>query len=84
MSADTTTRIETEVLGFVKERTGLELGAADDLFATGAVTSLFAMHLVTHVEQTYGVSVTGSQLKLDNFRSASAVAALVTTLRQEP
>ncbi|MFG3346196.1 acyl carrier protein [Streptomyces sp. NPDC048018] len=84
MSADTTTRIETEVLGFVRERTGLELGATDDLFATGAVTSLFAMHLVTHVEQTYGVSVTGPLLKLDNFRSASAVAALVTGLRQEP
>jgi methoxymalonate biosynthesis acyl carrier protein len=84
VSADTTKQIGTEVLAFIKERTGLELAAEDDLFATGAVTSLFAMHLVTHVEQTYGVAITGPLLKLDNFRSASAVAELVTTLRQAP
>ncbi|MBD0708862.1 MULTISPECIES: phosphopantetheine-binding protein [unclassified Streptomyces] len=83
MSTDTTTGIETEILAFIKERTGIELAADEDLFATGAVTSLFAMHLVTHVERTYGVSVTAGLLRLDNFRSASAVAGLVTTLRQE-
>ncbi|MET7639874.1 phosphopantetheine-binding protein [Streptomyces sp. NPDC005438] len=83
MTADTTEQIGTEVLAFIRERTGLELAPEDDLFATGAVTSLFAMHLVTHVEQTYQVTITGGLLKLDNFRSASAVAELVTTLRQD-
>lgn len=83
MSADTTTGIEAEVLAFIKQHTGLELAADEDLFASGAVTSLFAMHLVTHVEQTYGVSITGGLLKLDNFRSAAAVAGLVTALRRE-
>jgi methoxymalonate biosynthesis acyl carrier protein len=72
--------IEKELLAFLAERTGRTWHVDFDLFASGGVTSLFALELVLHVEQTYGVSVRGADLKLDNFRTVSAMTAMIQRL----
>lgn len=48
-----------------------------DIFASGFVTSLFAMQLVLFVEGEFGISLDSDDLKLDNFRSVNALADLV-------
>ena len=52
-----------------------------DLFASGLISSLFAMELIVHVEGTFGVSVQGDDLKLVNFRTIDAICALIIGLR---
>jgi methoxymalonate biosynthesis acyl carrier protein len=44
------------------------------------VTSLFALQIVVHLEDRYRVRIGGADLKLDNFRTAEAMAALVDRL----
>ena len=51
-----------------------------DLFASGLVTSMFAMELVVHLEGTYGIAILGGDLKLDNFRTVERMTTLVTRL----
>ncbi|MGO1056322.1 acyl carrier protein [Crossiella sp. CA198] len=53
-----------------------------DLFASGLVSSMFAMQLVVHLEGTYGVAIVGGDLKLDNFRTVDRMTGLVLRLRQ--
>ncbi|GAA2785660.1 phosphopantetheine-binding protein [Crossiella cryophila] len=53
-----------------------------DLFASGLVSSMFAMQLVVHLEGTYGVAIVGGDLKLDNFRTVDRMTELVLRLRQ--
>ena len=42
-----------------------------DLFASGVVSSMFAMELVVFLEQSYQVTIIGGDLKLDNFRTVA-------------
>jgi acyl carrier protein len=48
-----------------------------DIFASGFVNSLFAMQLVLFVEGEFGVQLGNEDLRLDNFRSITALADLV-------
>jgi methoxymalonate biosynthesis acyl carrier protein len=73
--------VEENLLLFLKERARASVAADVDLFASGLVSSLFALQLVVHVESAFGVSVTGADLKLDNFRTVRAMAELVLRLR---
>jgi methoxymalonate biosynthesis acyl carrier protein len=41
---------------------------------------LFALELVVHLENAFGVEVAGPELKLDNFRTVDAMTALVGRL----
>jgi methoxymalonate biosynthesis acyl carrier protein len=76
-----TAAVTDALLGFIQGRTKLDWTPDQDLFASGAVTSLFAMELVMFVEQTFGVTVAGPDLTLDNFRTVGAMTALVTRLQ---
>ena len=49
----------------------------EDIFSLGFVNSLFAMQLVLFVENEFGLTVENEDLDLDNFRSVSAITALV-------
>lgn len=60
---------------------GRELRDDEDIFATGYVNSMFAMQLVQFVEQTFGVTVDGEDLDIDNFRSIDALAGFVQRKR---
>ncbi|WKX73995.1 acyl carrier protein [Streptomyces sp. XD-27] len=72
---------EAELLAFLESRVKVPVGPDTDLFASGAVTSLFSLELVVHVETVYAVTIGGDELKMDNFRSVRAMTALIERLR---
>lgn len=45
---------------------------------------MFAMELVVHLEQRYGVAILGEDLKLDNFRTVERMTSLVLRLLDAP
>ncbi|ARZ67332.1 putative acyl carrier protein [Streptomyces albireticuli] len=72
--------IADELLGFLAARTRTTWERDQDLFAVGGMSSLFAMQLVVHLEKTYGVTISGADLMLDNFRTVDAMVRLVHKL----
>ncbi|MFB7269759.1 phosphopantetheine-binding protein [Streptomyces sp. NPDC056244] len=79
--AETAQSIRENLTGFLQGRTRTDVAPDVDLFATGLVTSLFAMELLVHVERTFVVQVAGPDLTLDNFRSVNRMTELVLRLR---
>ncbi len=73
--------IEQRIGAFLEVKTKVTWEREVDLFASGAVSSLFAMELVVFVEGEFGVTVEGADLALDNFRTLRSMSALVTRLR---
>ncbi|MCQ8835236.1 acyl carrier protein [Streptomyces malaysiensis] len=73
--------IEQAITEFVSGRVKAEVPADEDLFASGLVSSMFAMELVVHLEQAFSVQILGDDLKRDNFRTVQAMTALVARLR---
>ena len=73
--------IEEALLGFLSEHIKADLDVDQDLFAAGLVSSMFAMQLVVHLEESYDIAIIGPELKLDNFRTIRAMTALVLRLR---
>ncbi|HJQ03422.1 MAG TPA: phosphopantetheine-binding protein [Jatrophihabitans sp.] len=72
--------VRRNLMSFLEQRTKHAIAADVDLFATGLVSSLFALELVIHLEQSFGVTVAGPDLTLDNFRTVDAMTALVLRL----
>lgn len=58
---------------------GIDLAEDEDIFETGAVTSLFAMELVLFVESTFGITVENEDLDLSNFSSIRNLSTFVET-----
>ena len=79
--ASSVAEIEQRIGAFLEEKTKVAWEPEVDLFASGVVSSLFAMELVVFVEGTFGILVEGADLALDNFRSLRAMSSLVTRLR---
>ncbi|MGW2282884.1 acyl carrier protein [Streptomyces sp. NPDC001770] len=75
------TTVEEALSAFLVERTGAEPEVEQDLFATGAISSMFAMELVVFLEDEYDIEIVGAELSRDNFRSIRAMAAMVQRLR---
>ncbi|WNV86270.1 acyl carrier protein [Umezawaea sp. Da 62-37] len=73
--------IERELIDFLETRTKAGWTVTRDLFGEGGLSSLFAMELVVHLEQRYGITITGANLKLANFRTVGAMVELVVRLR---
>jgi methoxymalonate biosynthesis acyl carrier protein len=73
--------IEQDLLGFVETRTKTTVPPTQDLFATGLVSSMFAMELVVYLEQNFQVAIVGPDLKMDNFRTVERMTELVLRLR---
>lgn len=82
-AALTAATVESDLLAFLAERTGTTPEPEQDLFATGVVSSMFAMELVVHLEGGYDITIVGSDLKQDSFRSVRRMAELVQRLRSE-
>ena len=80
-TGQTAEALETDLLGYLETRTKRSVAADLDIFADGLVSSMFAMELVVHLEQTYGIAIVGKDLRLDNFRTARGMAELVLRLR---
>jgi methoxymalonate biosynthesis acyl carrier protein len=75
--------VEKELTAYLSGRIRTEIAPEEDIFASGLVSSMFAMELVVHLESTYDIAVIGSELKLDNFRTARVMAALVLRLAED-
>jgi acyl carrier protein len=71
---DITSRLRAFTARFLR---GQAPGDDEDIFASGFVNSMFAMQLVLFVETEFGITVENEDLEIDNFRSISAMAALV-------
>jgi methoxymalonate biosynthesis acyl carrier protein len=70
-----------QVLAFVRGRyPQVEIDASNDIFQLGFVNSLFAMELVMFIEKTFGITIPNAELRIDNFRTADAMADLVSRL----
>lgn len=54
-----------------------QLSIDDDLISSGILDSLAIMKLVTHLEQTYGITVGAQEVTPENFGSVTALAKLV-------
>jgi len=48
-----------------------------DIFASGYVNSLFALEIIVFIEREFSVAVVDEDLELANFRSISAISAMV-------
>ncbi|WP_329101074.1 acyl carrier protein [Micromonospora sp. NBC_01699] len=72
--------VEKDLLAFLAAQTRRTWEPDTDLFATGGLSSLFAMQLVVHLETTFGISIRGADLRLDNFRTVDNMVALVRRL----
>jgi methoxymalonate biosynthesis acyl carrier protein len=71
------TTVTEEIQGFLTSVIGEEVGPDEDYFAVGLADSLFALELVTFVEQKFDLTVDVDDLSLDNFRTASRIAAFI-------
>ena len=80
---DTEEAVRDNLVGFLEGHVKNTVAPDLDLFDSGLVSSLFAMQLVVHLEGTFGVTVGGPDLKLDNFRTVNAMTALVGRLRAD-
>ena len=75
--------IEKGVLEFLEAQTKRSWDPRTDLFASGGLSSLFAMQLVVYLKQTHAISIRGKDLRLDNFRTVGNMVELVRRLRGE-
>ena len=75
--------VEKDLLRFLEAQTKRSWDPQVDLFAAGGLSSLFAMQLLVHLEQTHSISIRGGDLRLDNFRTVARMVALVHRLREE-
>jgi methoxymalonate biosynthesis acyl carrier protein len=73
--------VREDLTFFLCQHTKKDVTADVDLFAAGLVSSLFALELVVHLESTYAIAVPPEELKLDNFRTVTAMSELVVRLR---
>lgn len=49
----------------------------DNIFEKGLVNSLFAMQLVTFLENEFDIVVSNDELDMENFKSVSAITNLI-------
>lgn len=73
--------IEEKLQEFLTAKTKQSWAPDVDLFASRAVSSLFAMELVVFMESTFDIAIEGPDLVLDNFRTVHSMSALVLRLR---
>jgi methoxymalonate biosynthesis acyl carrier protein len=76
--------MERTVLDFLESRVRTTLSADDDLFASGLVSSLFAMELVVFLERTYSIAIEGADLSPEHFATVRRIVALVHRLAEPP
>jgi acyl carrier protein len=69
--------ITEEITEFLTAALRRPVGPEDDYFALGLADSLFALELVTHVEDRYAITVEVEDLDLDSFRTAARLAHFV-------
>ncbi|MCP4156713.1 MAG: acyl carrier protein [bacterium] len=51
---------------------------SDNIFEMGFVNSLFAMKLVSYIEQEFGIEVDNEDLEISNFSSVDRIAEFIS------
>jgi methoxymalonate biosynthesis acyl carrier protein len=70
--------VKDQILTFIRERyPQAEVTESEDIFQLGFINSLFAMELVMFVEKAFAITIPNDELRIDNFRTAESMAALV-------
>lgn len=69
--------ITSEITAFLSDALRCEVGPEDDYFALGLADSLFALELVTFVEERFSLTVEVEDLDLDSFRTADRITGFV-------
>jgi methoxymalonate biosynthesis acyl carrier protein len=72
--------VQANLAAFLEARTKRPVAADLDLFASGLVSSLFAMELLVHIETSFQLTVPSTELRLESFRTIDAMTALVLRL----
>jgi acyl carrier protein len=70
------------IRGFVTSGLGRPVHDGENFFATGLVSSLFGVELLTFIENSFAVEVTDEDLVLDNFASVRSICGFVWRKRQ--
>jgi acyl carrier protein len=65
----------------LKDKPGLILKPETSFLSNNILDSLSFLHLVTFLEEQFGVKVDEDDMSPDNFESATTVSALVDSLR---
>jgi methoxymalonate biosynthesis acyl carrier protein len=68
--------IESNLVVFEDEA---EFSDTDNIFEMGFVNSLFAMKLVTHIEQEFGIEVDNEDLEISNFSSVERIVSYINS-----
>ena len=61
----------------IMEEEGVELKDSDNIFEMGFVNSLFAMKLVTFIEDEFDVFLENDELNIKNFSTVDKIVSLV-------
>lgn len=70
--------VKEKVKGFLARFIGSrEINDEDNIFALGLVNSLFAMQLVTFIEQEFDIAVSNEELDIDNFSTINNICGLI-------
>ena len=70
--------VKEKIKQFVEHHLGgASIDDDENIFEKGYVNSLFAMQLVLHVEQEFGITVDNDDLEMSNFSSISALSQFV-------
>lgn len=81
MSDNTTVILDWVTKNCLKDKPGLVLKPDTSFLANNILDSLSFLHLVTFLEQQFGIKVDEDDMSPDNFESAVTVSALVDSLR---
>jgi len=66
--------IEANLVVFEDEA---EFSDSDNIFEMGFVNSLFAMKLVSYIEQEFGIEVDNDDLEISNFSSVDRIVSYI-------
>ena len=75
-------KLEKKIRGFIESNLVLlddevALKNDADIFALGFVDSLFALQLISFLEETFAIEVNDQDLDISNFNSVAAIVAFV-------
>lgn len=76
--------VAAKVTDYLEAKAGGSIAHDLDLAEAGVLTSMVAMEIVVFLESSFGVSIVGSDLRLDNFRTVDGMVSLVTRLHETP
>ena len=85
MSTHDETAIRAKIREFILSAVHIpDLSDDDNLFESGIVNSLFAVELMTFLENAFGIEVTQDDLDIANFQSIANAAGFVLRKSAQP